>query len=421
MKDKSFTLIKSLVILVLTCLLAGSAYGADWEQWRGPHANGISMEKGWNPKALLKGQCIAWKANVGKGHSAVAVKGNYLYTMGNKTVSTGGKRMDEDTVYCLDTRTGKEIWRYSYPCSKDRFPGPRSTPVIDGSRVYTVSLKGHLFCFNAKTGAVIWKRHIIDEGLTKLSDWAFCFSPVVEGEMLLLNAGKSGVALNKNTGKTIWKSAPEKCGLAAPILYNFQGKRMAAIQGNDTVFGVEVKTGKVLWSYKWRSFADPIMLGNDLMFLSASRARSERGCVLLKLKNGAPEVLWRNKDNNNAFQSWVVLNGYGYGIKRSNKNYIQCLDIKTGQEKWAKETEDWGSLMAADGKLIILDGDGDLIIAEATPDAYKEISSLKILKMKHWRSYGRDDVNCCWTAPVLANGYIYGRNTFGELVCVNMK
>lgn len=421
MRDKTSTPVKSLAVLLLMCLLAVSAYGSDWEQWRGPHANGISMEKGWNPKALLKGQNIVWKTNVGKGHSTVAVKGNYLYTMGNKAIASGGKTMYEDTVYCLDTRNGKEVWRYSYPCKQDRFPGPRSTPVIDGSRVYTVSLEGHLFCFNAQNGAVIWKRHIIDEGLTKISEWSFSFSPVVEGDMLLLNAGRSGAALNKNTGKTIWQSPTEKCGLAAPVLYNFQGKRLAAIQGSDTIFGVDVKTGHVLWSYKWRSYSDPVMLGDDLMFLSAGRSRTNNGCALLKLKNGEPELLWNNKTGNNAFQSWVVLNGYAYGIKSSNKTYIQCVDIKTGQEKWAHETIEWGSLMAADNKLIILDGDGDLIIAEASPDAYKEISSLKLFKMQHWRSYRGDDINCCWTAPVLANGCIYGRNTYGDLVCVNMK
>jgi len=422
MNKKDFKPIALLITLVLVFMLSSTLFAGDWPYWRGINGNGISTETGWNPKALTNPN-IVWKTNVGKGHSTVAIKGNYLYTMGNQAITSGKETMHEDVVYCIDIRTGKEIWRYAYPCQEGRFPGPRSTPVIDGSSLYTISQEGHLFCFNALNGMVTWKRNILSEGLTKVSDWGFSFSPVIEGDLLILNAGKSGIALNKKNGKVVWKSAPEKGGLASPVLFDFDGKRMAAIVGSNTLHTVDVKTGKVQWSYEWSSHADPIVFNNDLIYLSAGMARTKRGRALLKMKtnNSEPEVLWYHNNPNYAFQSWIILNGYAYGFRRSNKEFLQCIDLKTGEEKWNKDMGDWGSLMAADGKLIILDGDGDLVIAEASPDVYKEISSAKVIRMKNWQSYPRDDPNACWTAPVLSNGRIYCRNTYGDLVSVDVK
>jgi outer membrane protein assembly factor BamB len=420
MNRKAFTPNGLLIALVLVFMLSGISFASDWLSWRGPNGNGISTETGWNPKALTNPK-IVWKINVGKGHSCVAVQGNYLYTMGNNPVTSGKDAKHEDVVYCIDNRTGKEIWRYSYPCKEGRFPGPRSTPVINGSSLFTISQEGHLFCFNAKNGMVKWTRNILAEGLSKLSDWGFSFSTVIEGDMLILNAGKSGIALNKKNGKVIWKSAPEKCGLGTPVLFNFNKKRLAAIQGDNTIYTVDVKTGELQWTYKWTSDADPIVFNKNLIYLSAGNARTKRGRALLKIKDGEPEELWFQKNNNYAFQSWVVLNGYAYGLRYDNKAFLLCVDIKTGEEKWNQVCGDYGGLMAADGKLILLKGNGILAIVEASPEAYKKISSARVIKMKDLRSYPQEIPNTCWTAPVLSNGHIYCRNTYGDLVCVDMK
>jgi outer membrane protein assembly factor BamB len=340
--------------------------------------------------------------------------------MGNRTITSGKTTIYKDIVICLDNRTGKEIWLYAYSCDRRDYPGPMSTPVVDGSRLYTISRKGHLFCFNALNGKMMWKKNMITDGLTQSPDWDFAFSPVIEGDLLILNVGKSGVVLNKKNGKVIWKSAPEQGGLATPVLFNFGEKRLAAIQGHDTIHIVDIKTGKVQWTIKWKSYADPIFFNSNLIYLSASRSHTT-SCALLKITNGELEVLWCNKKRNSAFQSWVILNGYGYGFKRSSKQYLQCIEIKTGKEKWAKQVVNWGSLMASNGKLIILYGEGDLVIAEASPGGYKEISRVKLFKIQNWRSYRRRHVNCCWTAPVLSNRRIYCRDTYGDLICVDMK
>lgn len=420
-KMKRISLYPALAVTILLAAIwvPGKMNSDDWTAWRGPNGNGISTETRWNPRALTIPR-IVWKRNVGKGHSTVAVKGNYLYTMGNKDITSGETPLYKDIVVCLDNRTGKKIWRYAYPCDRGNFPGPMSTPLVDGSRLYTVSREGDLFCLNALNGKMMWKINMITDGLTQSPDWGFAFSPVIEGNLLILNAGESGAALNKKNGRVIWKSAPEQGGLATPVLFNFGEKRLAAIQGHDTLHIVDIKTGEVQWATKWKSYADPILFNQNLIYLSASRIHTT-SCALLKIMGGELEVLWRNKKRNSAFQSWVILNGHGYGFKRSGKQYLQCIEIKTGKEKWAKQVPAGGSLMASNGKLIILCGEGDLIIAEASPKGYKEISSAKLFKIRHWRSYRRGDVNCCWATPVLSNGRIYCRNTYGELICVDMN
>jgi len=420
MKNKSFAFFSLLVILILFWVFSGTTFGDDWTAWRGPNTNGISTETGWNPRALTTPK-IVWKTNVGKGHSSVAVKGNYLYTMGNNPITSGNTTIDKDIVICLDNRTGKKIWLYAYPCDRGVYPGPMSTPVVDGTCLYTISRKGHLFCFNALNGKVVWKKNIITDGLSQSLNSEFSFSPVIEGNMLLLNLNTSGVVLNKKNGKVIWKSSPGEGGIATPILFNFGGKRLAVIQGKDTIHIVDINTGEVWRTFEWKSFADPILFNQDLIYLSASRSLTKKSCALIKIRNWELEVLWYEKYKNTAFQSWVILNGYGYGFKRSDKQYLQCIEIMTGKQKWEHQVVDWGSLMAANGKLIILYGQGDLSIAEASSVGYKEISSAKLFDIGHWRSYQKGDVNCCWTAPVLSNGRIYCRNTYGDLVCVDMK
>jgi outer membrane protein assembly factor BamB len=206
--------------------------------------------------------------------------------------------------------------------------------------------------------------------------------------------------------------------LATPLIFDFNGKRIAAISARGTVYGVDVKTGKVQWSHEWQSDADPTLIDSQLYLIGGGRGT---GSALLQLKDGGPEVVWENGDMSGVFQTGVVVDGYAYGYGRDRREQpLHCVDIRSGEVKWRQDLGDWGALIAADGKLIILDGDGDLIIAETSPQGYKEISRAKVFDLKHWQSYQDGQPNSCWTAPVLANGKIFARSTWGELVCVQV-
>ena len=398
-----FVLIAVACILFLSVSVAGT-FG-DWPQWRGPDRNGISEESGWDPAALVEDPRILWRTNVGLGYSGVAVKADRLYTMGNVR--------GQDSVVCLDARTGREIWSYSYPARSMQYPGPRATPTIDGDAVYTLSSDGQLFCLTADRGRVRWQKNIVAEFGARLPNWGFAGSVVVEGDLLLVNAGVAGMALDKRNGKLAWTGGAGIGGYATPVLYTQNGNRYAAIFARKAIYGVEVQTGRQAWSYPWVTgndvnAADPLVF-EDRVFISSDYGA---GSALLDISERQPRLLWRNGSMNSHFSSFVLIDGYIYGndgFAGRRSGVFRCLDGATGQEMWS-ESLGFGSLIAADGKLILLTEQGDLHIAWASPSAYREISRARSMLS-----------SSCWTPPVLCDGRIYLRNHRGELVCLDMS
>jgi outer membrane protein assembly factor BamB len=393
-------------ILIICFIFVFTLNAQDWPRWRGPSANGISVETGWNPDALNEGPEKLWEMNVGLGHSSFAIRGKYLYTMGNID--------SKDIIYCLDAVSGKEYWRYSYACSPGSYSGPRATPTLDGNYLYTLSREGHLHCFNASTGKLIWKKNIEDDFGAESPTWGFAPSPVIVNEILLLNACEHGIALNKKTGEKIWASKSAISGYASPSFITLQGKMYGLFFGEDKLYGVDLDSGKELWSFPWQTkydvnATDPLVIENQIFITSGYK----NGCALLRLNGNTPELLWKNKNMSNHFGGGVFSNGYIYGSdgfvgKRRSK--LNCIDVKSGALVWS-ETIGFNSLILADKKLIVLNEKGRLIIADATEKGYNEISTAQVLPK---------DVKC-WTAPILANGKIYCRNTNGDVVCINVS
>jgi outer membrane protein assembly factor BamB len=387
--------------------IAVEAVAEDWPRWRGPDLNGISKEKHWTTAWPKDGPTQLWKASVGIGFSSVAVAQGRVFTLGNANAA--------ESVYCLDAKTGRELWKHSYPCSLDpeyHEGGPGATPTVDGNRVFTLGKRGHLFCFEAKNGKVIWQKNLMTElGIGK-PRWGFAGSPLVEGDLLILNAGDAGIAFNQATGKVIWRSATNAGGYATPVPFTFAGDHCVAIFSAKALVGVRVKDGQVLWRHPWETkwdinIADPILV-DDKMFISSF----DRGCALLQLTSSDPKVAWQNKSMANHFNSCVLSKGYLYGIDGNTdqaQRDLRCVELATGQVKWKHEGLGLGSLMAADGKLIILSERGELVIAEASPEAFKPLARAQVLGGK------------CWTVPVLANGRIYCRNAQGSLLCLDVR
>ena len=384
-------------------LFSLSVYGADWPFWRGPNGNGISTESKWNPLTLKKGAKILWKKRLGKGYSSVSIKDGLLYTMGYKN--------KKNTIYCLNAITGKEVWKYTYSCGKGEYTGPKSTPVIDGSVVYTLSQEGHLFCHDAKKNKVIWEKNIVDDLGATILRWNFASSPVIKGELLYINAGKSGMALNKKTGKKIWSSVPGVGNYSSAEIFNMDNKLYAAIFGEEDLFLVDALNGKVKWSLPWKTeydvnAADPIYFDKKL-FISSGY---EKGCALIDISKGKPDVIWQNKNMSTHFQTCVLINNYLYGVSgNAGEGVLKCIDVKTGKVKWEKETG-FGSVIAVNEYLIVLNEKGTLRIVKINPDKYIEVSKSKKLLSR-----------LCWTPPVLANGLIYCRNDKGNLICIDAR
>lgn len=391
--------------LVATSDVFGQTTSTDWPGWRGPNGNGISTETDWNPAALTDRPNIIWRASVGYGFSSIAVQDKYLYTMGNSG--------NEDTVYCLDANNGKVIWTFSYNCRLGEHPGPRATPTVDDGRVYTLSQEGHLFCLNAKNGKVVWKAHLAKDFGARTPKWGLAGSPVIDGDLLLLNAGVAGITLDKKSGKKVWASEPGIGGYAAPVLFDLNGNRYAALFGERALYGVELETGKRSWSYSWKTghdvnAADPLIAGNRI-FISSNYGS---GCAMLQINDNKPHVLWKNGKFNSHFSSFIYIDGYIYGndgTAWSDRGFFRCLDADSGREMWSAALG-FGSLIVVNNKLVMLNSTGDLIIAEATPEAYMEIARAEdVIPRK------------CWTPPAFSNGRLYLRNDRGEIVCIDLR
>ena len=386
------------------CLISGfiQLTAADWPRWRGPDANGISSETNWNPRSIMDGDKELFRANLGSGWSAVSVRGNLLFSMGNIN--------DQDIVYCLDAKTGEKIWQFSYSCAAGNYPGPRSTPVFDEGRIYSVSREGHLFCLDAASGKVIWKHHLAQEFKASPPTWGIAGSAVIEGDMLLVNAGIHGMAFEKDTGKFLW-GAGGTGGYSTPVLFTHEGERIAVIFGEVRLYGVNAVSGKMLWSYDWETewhvnAADPLVIG-DLIFISSGY---KRGSAMLRVAGNTVKPVWVQNEMNTQFSSTIHLDGYLYCIDGNvGGGHLKCLDVRSGQVQWTRNTG-FGSLISAAGRLIVLNEKGTLTILEADPSGYREIAAVSdLLKAR------------CWNAPVLSNGVLYLRNNGGELLALDVR
>ena len=393
---------KALLLSAVFCLSV-SALADDWPVWRGPNQDGISKEKGIKPSTK-----IAWKKNVGEGYSAVTVCDGKLLTAGHK----GGK----DTIYCLDPATGREIWKYSYSCSRgNRYPGPRATPITDGKKVWMLSRECELICLDLTSGKKIWHKDLMSEYGADNVRWGVSSSPVLVGNIVTVNVGTDGMAFDKNTGKAVWPNKGGKGSYASPAVFKFKGKAYAAIFSAKSLVVVDASSGKVAASYPWPakydiSAADPLVSADGQYIFISTGYNTGRG-ALLKFNGSKLSKVWQNTNMKSQFSSPILIDGVLYGVdgNTNSRKSLCAVDFMTGKEKW-QGTIRFGSMIAADGKLIYIDEKGKLYFVKIDPSREVILKSGQVLRG------GKS-----WTMPVLANGLLYCRNSNGDLVCIKVK
>ena len=400
----------ALVSAATTSLLTAIAtQAADWPRWRGPDMNGISKETAGSAKALAGEPKILWRAKIGMGFASFAVADGRVYTTGNAA--------DTDTLFCFDAETGRELWKHGYPEPLDPKyydGGTSATPTVDGDTVYQLSRKGQLLALETKTGKIRWQKNLAKEVGAEIPMWGFASSPFVHGDLLVLNVGQHGTALNKKDGKIVWQTGRDASGYGTPVPFEVAGKKGLAIFAAKELAAVDTLTGKLQWSYPWKTeydvnAADPIFSGTKV-FLSSGYGT---GGGLIDLSSGRPKEAWANKNMHNMFNSSILINGHLYGITgeagKSGDSGLACVELATGKLKWLEKSLMFGALTATTDKLIAIGEKGELIIAEVNPDKFVATSRAQVLG-------GR-----CWTSPVLANGRIYLRNAKGDMICVDVK
>lgn len=375
---------------------------ADWPNFRGPNHDGISKETGWTTEWPADGPKVLWKAKVGMGFSAVTVANGKAFTQGNTK--------DEDTIFCFDANNGTALWKHTYaaPLDPKYYEGGTSaTPTVDGDRVYTISKRGIIHCLGAADGKVIWTKNLQEELGAKIPEWGFAGSFFIEGDLAILNVGSAGTALDKKTGNVIWTSGKEESGYSTPIPYDAGGERAVMFAIKQDVIAVKIKDGKELWRFPWKTqydvnAANPILSGSKVFISSGYN----RGGGVFDISQNPPAKVWENKNMRNHMASSVLWQGHLYGV---DENQLRCVVFDTGEVKWTDKVSGKGSLIIADGKLVVLSERGELIVANPSPEGFKPITRAQVVGGK------------CWAAPTLANGKIYVRTGPGDVVCVDVS
>lgn len=406
--------------------LATAAFSAtdDWATFRGPAGNGIVPAL---PKAKWSLKEV-WKSPTNLGFSSFAVADGKAYTLvtGETDGNTG------EMLVCLDEKTGKQLWskpltviaKYDgggdagTPDNKGG-DGSRSTPVINGGKVYVIDSMLGVFCFDAASGKEVWKHDVMKENAGVQIKWHNAASPLIDGDILMLAGGGAGealIGLDKNTGKVVWKGEDDKMTHATPILADILGVHQAIFFTQKGLVGVNPQKGDVLWRadfpYKVSTAASPVVFG-DIVYCSAGYGV---GAGAFKLaKNGSKleaTQIWRRE--NQCFNHWstpVVKDGYLYGMfsfKEYGAGPLACVDIRTGEDKWAEKGFGPGQVILAGDKIIATSDKGEIVVTEANPEKYKEVARKDVLEGK------------VWSYPILANGKIFARSTV-EGVCLDVN
>lgn len=388
--------------LALLCLGCTFANAADWPNFRGPTHDGVSKETGWATEWPAEGPKVLWKAKVGLGYSGVTVAQGRAFTQGNAK--------DSDTIFCFDAKSGAELWKHSYPAPLDAKyyeGGTSATPTVDGDRVFTISKRGVLNCLNAADGKVVWTKNLQEELDAKIPEWGFAGSFLIEGDVAILNFGSAGTALDKKTGRVIWKSGTEVSGYSTPYPVELNGEKAVILALKQDIAAVRVKDGHELWRFPWKTqydvnAADPILVGNKVFVSSGYN----HGGGVFDISKNPPEKIWENKNMRNQLATSVLWEGHLYGM---DDNQLRCVSFDTGEVKWTEKSTGKGALILADGKLIIISERGELMVAPPSTNGFKPLARAQVVGGK------------CWTAPTLANGRVYVRTGAGDVVCVDVS
>jgi len=429
-----FSIARSLVAFFLLSAVATTPmlHASDWPQWRGADRNGQSSDTGLLQEWPEAGPPLAWKAaGVGRGFSSVAVAGDHIYTLGDQG--------DDQFVFALKRKGGAIAWKTRIgSANKTDFPGSRSTPTVDGKRVYALGTEGDLLCLDAASGKVHWAKNLRNDlGATLMKaqgnyHWQFSESPLVDGDRVIITPGANDaalVALNAKTGDVIWRSSvptlgeagTDGAGYSSVVVSHGAGvKQYVQLLGRGVV-GVEAKTGKFLWGYNRVANAianipTPLISG-DYVFASTGYGA---GAVLLHLKaqDGggvtAEEVYFlEGNEFQNHHGGMLLVDDHVYSGIGHNKGLPASLELATGKMAWGPVRTDGKASAAiayADGRIYLRYQNGLMILAEATPEEFRQKGSFMI-----------PDVEAeSWPHPVIADGMLYLREQ-DNLYCYDLR
>ncbi|HEY1308444.1 MAG TPA: PQQ-binding-like beta-propeller repeat protein [Vicinamibacterales bacterium] len=413
--------------------LPAGAVTHDWTSFLGPTHNAVSTE---TKLSRTLPPPLVWEFPKGTSYSSPAIANGRLMFI--------HRVRDEEVVECMDAETGAGKWQFKYgTVFEDRYGynnGPRASPVIDGTRVYTIGAEGKLHCFDIASGMVLWKRDLRTDYKVPQDFFGTASTPLVEGRLLIVNVGAPGgpcvAAFDTGSGKEVWRAGTEwGPSYASPIPSIVHGKRRVFVfAGGESeppaggLMSIDPANGKVDFSFPWRSrsyesvnASCPVIFDNKV-FVSASY---RTGGALIEIRpDFTHRVVWTTQEFGLHFNTPIYRDGYLYGFDGRNEPdaSLACLDVATGRVVW-REMPEWsdtlngrpqdvstyrGSLLAVDGAFLCLGELGHLLWLELTPKGYRQIS-------RAWLFPARES----WSLPVLSRGLLYVVQNTRDVTRVN--
>ena len=413
------------VRLWLWCLILGGfgchlvGVAGDWPQYRGPNHDGTSTDlilTEW-PSA---GPVEIWRRPLTNGFSSFAVSQGLACTLETRTNAEG----PQEVCLALNAQTGAELWAVNlgpavYGPTSEEGDGPRSTPSIDNGRVFVLSAYLKLSCLNLTNGHVVWSRDFMQEfGATSIQ-WQSAASPLVDDDLIFLNCNTTNgnfFALRKSDGQVVWRTGTDPSTHSTPVPATLHGVRQIIFYTESGLTSLAATNGSVLWTYpfpfNYMSAAMSPVIWNDIVYCSATGAPGA-GAVRITRDGDAftATELWRKPGQlKNVWSTPVCLDGFLYGffeLDGISARTLRCVNLETGDVLWSQTGFSSGGILLVDGRLLILNETGELVLAVPGPFAYFELARAQILS------------GICWNVPAVSDSCIYARSTT-EAVCVNL-
>lgn len=408
MKKRSLSLSVGFVLLGMSIAAQSPA---DWPGWRGADRSGVSRDAGLLGAWPAGGPRAIWTVSgLGAGYGSVAVGDGRVYVQ--------GLRDRQSMVHSIDLASGRYVWSKTLGtgATNDRGPGPRSTPTLDGDRLYVLSEAGDLLCLRAADATVVWQRNILRDFAGRNIGWLLSESPLVDGDRVVVSPGGRGagmVALDKMTGRTIWvaKELSDQAGYASAVVVEFDGIRAYTTFTGSAAVGVRASDGRVLWrngtaANRTANITTPIVSGRQVFYTSAYGT----GGALLTLSAQGEAVraqeVYFTRDMQNHHGGVVLVDGTLYGF---NNAILSALDFASGKLLWRHRSVGKGAVAYADGRLYIVGETGVVGLAEVSPAGYREVGRFEIA----------DQGYPAWAHPVVTGQRLYVRNQ-GALVAYDI-
>ena len=399
-----------------------------WRQWGGPHRNFMSSATGLADAWPAAGPPVIWTRPLGLGHSGIVVDDGRLYTLyrPGRQVTRTGPWEREEVVIALDAASGKTLWEHRYPSEPFDFsqgPGPHSTPLVVGDRVFATGTNKQIHALDRRNGTLLWACDLVkDFGapprlIRPAVKAGYAVSPLAFEDTIIVQAGGTGqavMALKQSDGSVAWKSGDFLVSESSPILIDVGGQPQVVVFAGQSVHGLDPRDGRMLWSRDHDTSGDmnnstPIWGPDNVLLVSSGYNQGTRALRLTRTGDATQvEELWFSTRLKIMFANALRLGDHLYATHGDfGPAVMTALNVTTGEVVWQERGFGRASLLHADGKTIVMDEDGDLALVRLSPQGMTVISQMHLF----------DTVS--WTVPTLVGTTLYARDR-EKIVALNV-